>query len=716
MLVAAVVFVSVAWSDLSLGAKAAIMLGVTAAIAAVGVWSLRKELVRSSEAFSVLSVVLVGLDFAAGHEGGLFGTSISGTGAQWITAILIALSGLGWAIAAQRAAAMRLVGAQVLAGLGVFALALLTLDERLARDEYVSLILAAIAAGLALAGRRYALRVLAITMFVVSGYLAVLGAAASLTAVLQQGTLRGLWSTGEAAGWLVCIALAAAAVWSRLGMRWRVGSATGAIVATALLVLRPLEGSSYDQILLALAGSTAVIAAASLLVPDPWRSGARLGALPVATLSALAVGPSLLQAIARAVVPLTDAWNWEPADHVRRARLDFFDDLGTPWLVGVVAVVTVLAVAIVLTRALPSVDLLFAVVAVSAALSAVCYPLYAGWVVVALLVGTAASGLGLLWRRSLALGAATVSLALLALCASAATELTTAGTALLYATVAGTAAVLVRNREASAISSTSALLFLGLSAAAATQFTEFGDEGLALVLVGIATPALIGAQTRLGGVAIRQREGLEVGGVLLGVIALGLARESDVHLPIAMTVLGAALVVIALLRDDRRPASAIGGALLAGASWVRLIAEDVDVIEAYTLPTALVLLGLGGWRMRQRPESSSLANLAPGLSLALVPSLLAALPEPTSLRALLLGIAALGVLLAGVATRWAAPLLVGGGVLAVLALVNLAPYAVAVPRWVLFALVGAALLYLGVTWERRLRDARNLTGVIEALR
>ena len=345
-----------------------------------------------------------------------------------------------------------------------------------------------------------------------------------------------------------------------------------------------------------------------------------------------------------------------------------------------------------------------------------CTPLYAGWVVVALLVGTAASGLGLLWRRSLALGAATVSLALLALCASAATELTTAGTALLYATVAGTAAVLVRNREASAISSTSALLFLGLSAAAATQFTEFGDEGLALVLVGIATPALIGAQTRLGGVAIRQREGLEVGGVLLGVIALGLARESDVHPPIAMTVLGAALVVIALLRDDRRPASAIGGALLAGASWVRLIAEDVDVIEAYTLPTALVLLGLGGWRMRQQPEWSSLANLAPGLSLALVPSLLAALPEPTSLRALLLGIAALGVLLAGVATRWAAPLLVGGGVLAVLALVNLAPYAVAVPQWVLFALVGAALLYLGVTWERRLRDARNLTGVIEALR
>jgi hypothetical protein len=49
----------------------------------------------------------------------------------------------------------------------------------------------------------------------------------------------------------------------------------------------------------------------------------------------------------------------------------------------------------------------------------------------------------------------------------------------------------------------------------------------------------------------------------------------------------------------------------------------------------------------------------------------------------------------------------------VLAVANLVPYIDAVPRWVLFGAVGAALLFLGITWERRLRDARTLVAAIE---
>ena len=37
---------------------------------------------------------------------------------------------------------------------------------------------------------------------------------------------------------------------------------------------------------------------------------------------------------------------------------------------------------------------------------------------------------------------------------------------------------------------------------------------------------------------------------------------------------------------------------------------------------------------------------------------------------------------------------------------HLAPYAQGMPRWVLFAVVGAGLLYLGVPWEQRLRTLR----------
>jgi hypothetical protein len=38
------------------------------------------------------------------------------------------------------------------------------------------------------------------------------------------------------------------------------------------------------------------------------------------------------------------------------------------------------------------------------------------------------------------------------------------------------------------------------------------------------------------------------------------------------------------------------------------------------------------------------------------------------------------------------------------------------PRWVLFGLAGAALLYLGATCERGLRNARTLIMAVELMR
>jgi hypothetical protein len=60
--------------------------------------------------------------------------------------------------------------------------------------------------------------------------------------------------------------------------------------------------------------------------------------------------------------------------------------------------------------------------------------------------------------------------------------------------------------------------------------------------------------------------------------------------------------------------------------------------------------------------------------------------------------------------RWQAPLLIGALVLAVHAVVQLAPWLVAayaaVPRWVSLGLLGALLLAFGARYERRLRDLR----------
>jgi hypothetical protein len=109
--------------------------------------------------------------------------------------------------------------------------------------------------------------------------------------------------------------------------------------------------------------------------------------------------------------------------------------------------------------------------------------------------------------------------------------------------------------------------------------------------------------------------------------------------------------------------------------------------------------------------------LGAGLGLALVPSLLWVLADPTGLRALLLGLGCLGLVAAGVRLRWTAPLLAGSLVGALEAVRLAAPYiGDAVPRWVLIGAAGALLIAMGVTWERRLKEARAALGYVRALR
>jgi hypothetical protein len=82
----------------------------------------------------------------------------------------------------------------------------------------------------------------------------------------------------------------------------------------------------------------------------------------------------------------------------------------------------------------------------------------------------------------------------------------------------------------------------------------------------------------------------------------------------------------------------------------------------------------------------------------------------------LLGVGCLVLVLAGVALRWSAPVVVGSGVGAVLVLRELAPYAADLPPWVVIGLSGTLLLVVGVTWESRMRDARTATRYVASLR
>jgi len=99
-----------------------------------------------------------------------------------------------------------------------------------------------------------------------------------------------------------------------------------------------------------------------------------------------------------------------------------------------------------------------------------------------------------------------------------------------------------------------------------------------------------------------------------------------------------------------------------------------------------------------------------------VPSLVAMLDDPYSLRALLLGAACLVLVVGGAAFRWSAPLVVGAVVGGLLVLLELAPYAAQVPTWVSIGISGAVLLAAGITWESRMNDVRRASRYVAALR
>ncbi|MFE3451172.1 SCO7613 C-terminal domain-containing membrane protein [Nonomuraea sp. NPDC059194] len=160
----------------------------------------------------------------------------------------------------------------------------------------------------------------------------------------------------------------------------------------------------------------------------------------------------------------------------------------------------------------------------------------------------------------------------------------------------------------------------------------------------------------------------------------------------------------------------LAGVLVAGEVVAVAASFGVRVVEAYTLPFAVLLLVVGWWRARGG-EMSSWPVYAPGLALAFGPSLV---QEATPLRALLLGGAALVVTLAGARWRLQAPTVMGGITVAVVAVRELAPWVAelfgVVPRWVPMALGGLLLVVVGATYEARKRDMRRLRDAVARLR
>jgi hypothetical protein len=184
------------------------------------------------------------------------------------------------------------------------------------------------------------------------------------------------------------------------------------------------------------------------------------------------------------------------------------------------------------------------------------------------------------------------------------------------------------------------------------------------------------------------------------------------------TLWGLALGLRALWTPDGRVVRAAAGAgaqLLA--YWLLLVANQVTLVEAYTVPAAGAAL-LAGWlAARRHADLNSWEAYAPALLAGFAPSLATVLVvEGEPWRRLALGVAAAAVVLVGARWRLKAPLLIGGGVLVALAGHELVLYWDYLPRWAPMAVAGLLLVGLATTYERRLREFGRLRGAVARMR
>ncbi|MFC6015740.1 SCO7613 C-terminal domain-containing membrane protein [Plantactinospora solaniradicis] len=218
----------------------------------------------------------------------------------------------------------------------------------------------------------------------------------------------------------------------------------------------------------------------------------------------------------------------------------------------------------------------------------------------------------------------------------------------------------------------------------------------------------------LAAALLPHRQRTEIAGTetLSGLVA-GLAVLSVCVVDLRATALilvgyGAALGLSAL-RPHRRwlAVAGVGCELLAW--WLLLFADSVGVVEAYTLPAALLALLGGALELRRRPHLHSWLAYGPALAATFLPSLallFAGAEHPA--RRLLLGAGGLLVLILGAARRRQAPVVAGAVVVVVITAYEVVRYWDELPRWLPMGIGGIILIVLGATYERRRRDLRRL--------
>ncbi|MCX4524881.1 hypothetical protein OG982_04090 [Streptomyces sp. NBC_01551] len=702
--VAALAFTLVSWGSLGIGGRSAVLAVVTAAALGAPALLLRRGLRSTAESVGAVGLLLTVLDAYAVFAVGMPDTDGTAYAAGAAAVLAAGWAGYGLALPSLR---IPLPAALVTAQLP---LPLAALASEAGPLELGWALLATAALDLALAVLAPGARARAAWVPA-----AALGAGALLIGLTESV------AAASAADATAPSALLAAVAVLGVAAAWRTPQASAAATAGGLAAVAALGGPARPE----LAPGWAVVA--HLAVALALLAAVRMTALPASVRGGLARAGAGIAALAAlwgcSVAATALVTRLRVLEEVWAATTPPADAYGQPGAAALTALLTTAGAAWWLARLLPArpePGVLAVALGWAGLFSA---PLLLGFPVAAVLaaqlaVTAAATFLALRSPdRSAALaagvcallGAGSVSLASLDGRAATFAVLGPLG-----ALCAAGAAYAPAPRRARAGAAALAVGYATALAVALSALTELAVAWWALPV--LAVPAAVAvAGPRLGAVRIPA----EAAAAAAGVLALALAC-GDAAVPALALALSGVICAGAAVRADRRVLGWAAGVLFVAATWVRLASAGVEVPEAYTLPVTLPALAVGFLRRRRDPAASSWAAYGPGLAATLLPSLVAAWGDTHWLRPLLLGVAALAVTLAGAHRRLQAPLLLGGGTLAAVALHELAPYVVqvvdALPRWLPPALAGLLLLAVGATYERRLRDARRLRSALGRLR
>ncbi|UXY26446.1 SCO7613 C-terminal domain-containing membrane protein [Streptomyces sp. HUAS TT20] len=729
--IAAVAFTLVSWGHLGIAGRALVLGAVTLAALAAPVALLKRGLGSTAESVAGLGLALTVLDAYALHE-----VAFTGTG--------------GTAYAALAAAA--LAGLWAAYGLPPLTAPLRTPVPAALLSAQLPLLLWAIAVGSG--PYRIASALLATAGFDTVVALVSTTQAVRLVAALGACGTGGLgawtagWLSWDAAGpsaaarAAALLALAAVIV---LGAAWRlerpVTAASGAVAGGLLLVTAfggLLRVTLPDDWTVPghLALGVALLAAVRAPLPEPVRRGLFLASGGVQAMALLWTVPLAAVTLLGPAAWATHVWSGAPSD----ARATVTADapwpphaVAVPVVLAVVTAVLMLAVRDTIWRPRALAGALTLVWATVLVLPAVLQLPYAAGLSIQG-VTTAAALLAAVSRRRHApeqepdqeserppaqpttYPPAQVTALVLALLTSLALSFGALATRTATLTVLGALTALFAGASLvsrlAPVTAPAALAHATALAVATGAVADWQPSHTALLVLAVPLAAALLA-ARLGDSPAAVP--VEAAGAAAGLLATGLARTDP---PMLALVLGLCAVITAgvAIRPGRRPVGYASAALFALAAWVRLASWGVVAPEAYTLPVTVPALIIGVLRRRHDPRTSSWTAYGAALAATLLPSVAAAWGDPHWTRPLLLGTAALLLTLLGARHRLQAPLVLGGGVLTLVALHELAPYLVqmagALPRWVPPALAGLLLLALGATYEQRIRDVRRVREVL----